>query len=223
MNPIVYYQDVVDVFESYQNAEEAASMKAYMRGQFDYYGIRTPTRKEFQKAIFADPWRPNVEELKEIVQLCWDNPHRELNYFAMDLIARYLRKLDADFLPFLESLILQDSWWETVDWLAPTGVGKILLRHTDLIKPLTTRWIQDDNIWLQRSAILFQLKYKDKIDADLLKSHILYRADSKEFFVQKAAGWMLRQYSRYNPDWVKDFINENELSNLTKREGMKLF
>ncbi len=221
MNANQYYERIKMIFEEHSNEQDARAMKAYMRNQFEFYGIRSPQRRALQKMIFSDIGKSTIDDLQTVVQHCWDNDYREMQYFAMDLMDKYLRKLDATFLSFLEKLILQKSWWDTVDWLAPNGIGQILLRQPELTESLTTRWIEADNIWLQRSAILFQLKYKDKTDVSLMRQHILFRADSKEFFVQKAAGWMLREHSKRNADWVIDFVNQNELAPLTKREALK--
>jgi 3-methyladenine DNA glycosylase AlkD len=124
-------------------------------------------------------------------------------------------------LPVLEELIGVRSWWDTVDFLAPKLAGPLLLRYPELIGTYPGRWIESDNIWYQRSAILFQLDYKQQTDAQRLFDYIRRRADSREFFVQKAAGWALRQYSKTAPDAVREFIAGNELPPLTVREGLK--
>jgi len=220
-SPKQYYKSILPIFEAHRNDKKAKAMAAYLRNQFDFYGIQSPLRRSLQKEIFTQQGKPLGDELKAIVQLCWADKHRELQHFAMDLMLKSIKELDDSFIPFIEKLILQKSWWDTVDWLAPTGIGMILKRYPHLIQPLTSRWIEDDNIWLQRSAILFQLKYKSETNVELMSQYILRRADSKEFFVQKAAGWMLRQYSREDADFVRQFIANNELPSLTKREGLK--
>ena len=75
--------------------------------------------------------------------------------------------------------------------------------------------------WYRRSAILYQLKYKDQTDLEILRNNILICAKEKEFFIEKAIGWILREYSKSDPEWVTSFINENELRPLSVREGMK--
>ena len=82
--------------------------------------------------------------------------------------------------------------------------------------------MKSDNIWLQRTFLIFQLKYKEEININLLTDYILQLKDTKEFFINKAIGWILREYTRTNPEWVIDFVNKHELSNLSKREALKL-
>mgnify|MGYP006307548385 FL=1 len=83
------------------------------------------------------------------------------------------------------------------------------------------KWIQSDNIWLQRSCILFQLAYKEDTDVELLFDIIIRLKDIDEFFIQKAIGWALRQYARIEPKVIKDFVKNNELSSLSEREALK--
>jgi 3-methyladenine DNA glycosylase AlkD len=200
----------------------AEQMAAYMRNQFSFFGIPSPVRKEITSEFFSERGLPPVEALAKVCQAFWDVPQREVQYLVNDLGRKLIKKVDVHFLATIESLILQKSWWDTVDFLAPKLAGRLLLRFPEKILPTTERWIESENIWLQRSAILFQLDYKDKTDADLLYRYILRRIDTKEFFVQKGAGWALRQYSKTNPESVRHFIENHALPALTTREGMKV-
>jgi len=121
---------------------------------------------------------------------------------------------------FLEDLILTRSLWDTVDGLNKL-VGLHFKQHPSLIRPVTERWVESGNIWLQRVSMIFQLTYKDKTDADLMFDYIRRLSKSKEFFIQKGVGWALRQYSKINPEAVAQFIAATPLAPLTKREGMK--
>jgi len=75
--------------------------------------------------------------------------------------------------------------------------------------------------WLRRAAILFQLNYKKETDFELLSEIILENLDSKEFFINKAIGWSLRQYARVDPRAVKKFVKSTSLHPLSRREAMK--
>ena len=84
-------------------------------------------------------------------------------------------------------------------------------------------WSTDDNFWLRRVAIDHQLLRKEKTKTDLLEKILVNNLHQTEFFINKAMGWSLRDYSKTNPDWVRDFIARNRegLSNLTIREASK--
>lgn len=161
----------------------------------------------------------------ELADLCWADREREMQYAACDLLSqsKVLRTLSPDDIPRLERLVLQKSWWDTVDVLAPTIIGGILRPFPNLVRDHARAWIECDNIWLQRTAILLQLKYRDATDFDLLTECILLRASSTEFFVRKAAGWALRSYAYVKPDRVRTFVDDHrhELSGLTIREALK--
>jgi len=133
-----------------------------------------------------------------------------------------LKKIEFQDIELFELMITNKSWWDTVDLITTNLVGNYFKLFPEQIIPITKIWIESDNIWLQRTCLIFQLKYKEEIDTDLLTDYILQLKDTKEFFINKAIGWILREYTRTNPEWVIDFVNKYELSNLSKREALKL-
>lgn len=214
-------QHFQDWFEANADPEQALPMKAYMRNKFAFYGIKSPARKVFFKQSFKQKELPIGESLKAFCKACYDRPQREWHYLSCVILQHQRRKLDTSFIDFTAEQIQQNSWWDTVDILAPHIAGYLFEKYPSFREAVSQRWIASNNIWLQRSAILFQLNYREKTDADLLFKYILQRKDSKEFFVQKAAGWALREYSKLNGRAVKEFVGENELPALTTREGLK--
>ena len=216
------YNEIVSLLKENANPIQAVDMSAYMRDQFQFFGIKSPLRKELVREIKAMVKPMTSIDYQEFIQLLWDDPHRECQYIATDLMGTIKKKLGVDWIDFLEQLIITKSWWDTVDFLAPNLLGNIFSRHVEIGHKYTDRWIESDNIWLQRSALIYQLRCKDKVDFERLTRYILLRKDSKEFFVQKAAGWALRQYSKFEPDKVRFFLDtNNDLAKLTVREGSK--
>ncbi len=209
------------VLEIHADPELAIRMKHYMRNQFEYYGIPSPKRKVIVKEIFHSYKLQDKDEFIQFIENCWSEPQREYKYIAIDLCMRQIKLMDSSYIPFYEKLIPKDAWWDTVDGLAPQIIGKILLRNIELRTEYCEKWIESTNFWFQRAAIIVQLMHRDRTDFELLKKLILRRADSKEFFIRKASGWALRQYSKIDPEAVKIFISSNSLSPLTVREGMK--
>ena len=132
-----------------------------------------------------------------------------------------MKKNEENFIAFYEELIKTKSWWDSVDWIRKM-VGVHFQKFPHLIIPTTSEWMASGNIWLQRICLIFQLTYKEETDFDLMKKYILQLANSKEFFIQKGAGWALRQYSKTNSNGVLEFVEENQqLAPLTKREALK--
>lgn len=208
-------------FHQLGDPERAIFMSKYLKNQFEFYGVNAPARKALGRQLVPGfDWKDQKAFL-EFVDLCWNEHKREFNYTALDLSFRFRKKLNQDSIPFYEKLIGRESWWETVDGIAPQIVGRLIIDQPEKQWSYAEKWITMDDIWYQRSALILQLMYKDKTDFELLKKLILYKSNSREFFIQKAAGWALRQYSKTNPTAVRDFIAKNKLPSLTIREGMK--
>ncbi|MBK9733527.1 MAG: DNA alkylation repair protein [Saprospiraceae bacterium] len=219
--------DIFDFITSqchiHANSINAKGMKAYMKGQFDYFGINAPLRKEIVKDIRKKYRLQYDETIWVLIDLLWNSDQREMQYIALDLLVPFAKKMTCKCLPILEQMIITKSWWDTVDNIAPNIVGVIFKNDHNCRNLYVAKWTESDNIWLQRSAILFQLKYRLETDQNLLMETILKQENSKSFFVRKAQGWALRQYSNFNPNFVSAFIEANpELSGLTKREAMRL-
>ncbi|TWI57983.1 DNA alkylation repair protein [Halalkalibacter nanhaiisediminis] len=216
-----YVKELMNVFTNHSNSENANWMKKYMRDQFEFLGIKTPERRALLKTFINECGLPEKNEFEEVIKTLWVQPEREYQSIALDLLDKLKKQLQAESIPFIEELVASKSWWDTIDVLAPKILGHILQLNPSLVPSYTEKWIASDNIWFQRTAILFQLKYKEKTNEQLLFDLILRRSDSTEFFVQKAIGWALREYSKTNPESVRNFIMNNELKPLSKREGLK--
>ncbi|MDQ0974372.1 3-methyladenine DNA glycosylase AlkD [Neobacillus niacini] len=208
------------LFEENRNDENAGPMEKYMKDHFPFLGIKSPLRKELEKQFFKETEIFKVPFNSDFVTGLWEKDEREYHYTAITYIGKFIKKLPKDVISFLERLITTKSWWDSVDSIAPL-VGELARKYPEIIEENIDGWAVDDNLWLRRSAILFQLKYKQQTNEDLLYDYIGKNADSKEFFIQKAIGWALREYSKTNPVSVKVFIEGNKLAPLSVREGSK--
>ncbi|CAH2714022.1 hypothetical protein BACCIP111895_01176 [Neobacillus rhizosphaerae] len=212
---------LTNLFEKNRNETEAVPMKNYMKVHFSFLGIKSPLRKELEKQFFKDTGLLKEPFSKEFIVELWEKDEREYQYTALTYIEKSLNKLQKTDLPFMEQLITTKSWWDTVDAIAPKAVGKIADKFPEVVPETIDGWATHDYMWLKRAAILFQLKYKQKTDEELLYQYIRQNAASKEFFIQKAIGWALREYSKTNPASVKKFIEGQPLAPLSVREGSK--
>ncbi|NND93259.1 MAG: DNA alkylation repair protein [Flavobacteriales bacterium] len=204
---------------SNSSSDDATAMKAYMRNKFEFLGIKSKARKITQ-APFIKDWLISKQLDKELVYCLWRRTEREMQYVAMDYLARTKRYWHSKDLAFFKELIENKSWWDSVDFLAATCVGGIVRLYPELEKEMD-EWNREENLWVIRTSILYQLKYKDEMNEQRLSRFILAHSDSKEFFIQKAAGWILREYAKFNPSWVSDFVRSNHLAPLTQREALK--
>lgn len=207
------------LFTEQADPDRSVSMKAYIKGKFDYFGISSPERKTIQRE-----WFKTIKGLDiwDVVYMLWEQAEREFQYVAADLLKKLpLKAYDADDYRKLEELITTKSWWDTVDGIASNNVGRYFQSHPDMIEKVIKRWRQSDDMWLNRTTLIFQLKYKEETDFELTKDLIIQFLPVKEFFIQKAIGWALRQYSKSNPDVVRAFIEPLKLSTVAKREAWK--
>ena len=207
-----------------KNANEtyASGQKAYMRHQFEFYGLKAAKRREIQKPFLTKENLPEKSELEDIIKALWTKPQRDFQYVGQELVFKYLNLFEKKDLELLEFMVTHKSWWDTVDYIAANLVGAYFKIYPKEIKTTITKWLASDNIWLQRSALLFQLKYKEELDTVLLENTINYLLGSKEFFINKAIGWILREYSKTNPKWVLEFTKRTNLDQLSKREALRL-
>lgn len=208
--------------EAVAKPEDVEQMTAYMKGNFAFLGVRSPAARTAAKPFLAAGKEAEAEELVRFVDDCWAQPEREFQYVGCLMLRRWVKKLDASNLEDLDRLIVNKSWWDTVDSLAAWSVGPLVLANRELAEVMD-RWIHSENMWLARTAIIHQLSYKGDTDEDRLFSYAELRAEDTEFFIRKAIGWALRQHARLRPDEVQAFVtaNEDQLSGLTKREALK--
>ena len=203
------------------NTENADFMRSYLRDQYEFYGIQSGPRRAALKTLFSASYLPTLDEFPIVIDELWAQPEREFQMVAVDLLIKQKKKLPAAMLEDLERWITTKSWWDTVDMLATHIAGGFFERFPTETAEFIERWRQSENIWLRRTCLLYQLKYKEKTDIDLLFSLIKENQSDNEFFIQKAIGWTLREYSKTDAKVVIDFIEKNNIQGLAQREGLK--
>ncbi|MFF7202958.1 DNA alkylation repair protein [Streptomyces sp. NPDC008141] len=200
----------------------AAGAAAYMKGVAPFLGIYTAERRVLSRTVLAGLPAPDETDCTAIALRCWALPEREYAYFAADYLRRHVRRCSSGFLPVVRRLVTTVSWWDTVDALAAHVVGPLVAADPALRTDMDT-WIDDDDLWVARTALLHQLRYKDSTDTDRLFGYCLRRADHPDFFIRKAIGWCLREYAKTDPDAVREFVDSarERLSPLSVREALK--
>lgn len=215
-----YVNSLKTLVEQNANPDQAAPMKKYMRDQFDYLGIKSPQLKTLFRQAIVENGLPSFEELDTVIRELWDLPQREYQYLAINLMERLEKKLPAGTIKTLEYMITHKSWWDSVDNISHI-VGVQFKRYPELREKYLKKWRASGDFWLRRTAILFQLDYREETNFDLLSDIIRENLGSNEFFINKAIGWSLRQYARIDPEAVKKFVKSTSLHPLSQREAMK--
>ena len=215
--------DLHKAFSLLEDKNSAAKMKNYLKGQFAFYGVKAADRKQITKEFLKIHPLNDIDQLKEFVKLAWEQDQREFQLLAIDILIKYKKNLQLEDASFVLSLIKSKSWWDTVDMIASHLIGQILLQNRTKFTLTIKAWVKDDNMWVRRTAIISQLKHKAELDTTLLNYALTNNFGSKEFFINKAIGWILREHSKLDPNWVVTFIDNNKksLSNLSIREGSK--
>ena len=212
-------EELVKELKAVANPDDAVVMKAYMKNKFEFLGVKTPARRKLAKVFFKQQTDSIIDW--NFINEAWKNPYRELQYVALDYLESRKKLLTPSDLPRLKKLAQTKSWWDTIDFLDRL-VGSIIARFPET-KEIILAWSRDEDIWLRRLAIDHQLLRKEETDIELLEKILVNNLGQTEFFINKAIGWALRDYSKTNPEWVRYFIewHQAEMAALSIREGSK--
>ena len=214
------YKTLKKLFETHSNPGRAISMSKYMKDQFSFYGIAAADRRNLYKNFLETEKKQGSIDWKFINQ-CYSDAHREFQYLAYDYLLAMKKQECFEDISSVKALVKKKSWWDTVDFLAQV-VGNIALKDSR-VDELMLAWSQEENIWVRRVSILYQLRFKEKTNMTQLEQILLNCLGTNEFFINKAIGWALREYSKTNPDWVRDFLEKYQarMANLSIREASK--
>jgi 3-methyladenine DNA glycosylase AlkD len=204
------------------NRDSGIPMENYMKNNFSFLGIKTDNRRTLFKTNYEKHKTEIKANFKNIAWELFNKKEREFHQSAIDLLVKEFKKnyLLED-IQLIEKLLITNSWWDSVDTISKYILGGYLQQFPEETYKIIEKFSNSDNMWLIRSGIIFQLSYKEKTDFELLQSECEKHKDSKEFFIQKAIGWALRDYSRYNPIGVKQYVNTTNLKPLSKREALR--
>lgn len=214
------YLEIKKIFEAREDKENAIAMSKYMRNLFDFYGLPTPKRKEvYNNFIKSEKKLKKIDW--EFLDKCYEDNHREFQYLVYDYLIAMNNYLIYDDIPKIKKYIKSKQWWDTIDFLNKV-IGDIGLRD-NRVDDLMIEWSKDEDFWIRRIAIDHQLCRKEKTNTELLEKIIVNNFNSDEFFINKAIGWALRDYSKTNPKWVKDFLEKykDKMNKLSIKEASK--
>jgi 3-methyladenine DNA glycosylase AlkD len=216
-----YTETIQILFRNHADPVAAVPMKRYMRDQFEYLGLKSQMVGALRKEHIDEHGLPAFSELDLILRELWSLPEREFQYMALGLLGRLEKQLPPEFIETLEYLLVTKSWWDTVDTISTGALGVHFKRFPHVRETYLSKWRKSENFWLRRATILFQLTYKTETDFGLLCEIIRENLGSKEFFINKAIGWALRQYTRMDPEMVREFVAATPLHPLSAREALK--
>lgn len=220
MKEISKYQRLRKKLIENSDPELARQMESYMRNKFKFYGLKTPERRK-SSHDFIKLEKANKKIDWKFLDQAWVDEHREAQYFVCDYLIALEKYLKFEDIDHIFNYVKSKQWWDTIDSLIKP-IGNIGLRD-DRVNDLMLAWSKDDDFWVRRVAIEHQLLRKEKMNVELLNAILENNLGSSEFFINKAIGWALCDYSKTNPDWVKNFISKHHtgMATLSIKEGSK--
>jgi 3-methyladenine DNA glycosylase AlkD len=218
-----YIDDLSKRLELVRDSSRVTAMENYLKNKFPFLGVMSGPRKEVMRAWKANfPSTLTRNETWDIIRELWQKEEREYHQLALDWMLTWniksYEKTDIDHIYFILS---NQSWWDTIDGIAVHIVGKYAKKFPEEMPTIINEWIAHPSFWLNRTCLLYQLKFKDQTDLGLQQGYIHTLKWNKEFFIQKAIGWSLREVSKSNPEWVRAVVEQEELKGLAYREAMK--
>jgi 3-methyladenine DNA glycosylase AlkD len=203
--------------------DKAKGMQAYMRTDMPFYGVQKAGRAPIVRELARRFPPTDLAAYEALVLELWQLPHREEKYLALAVARRFNTYVAPPSLPLYERLIVEGAWWDLVDEVATHLICDLVMGYPAEVWPVVDAWVDSEDMWLRRSAIICQVGAKEHTDADRLFRYCAARAFEKEFFIRKAIGWALRQHARIAPESVARFVTEHrdKLSGLSYREATK--
>ena len=201
---------------------KAAAMQAYMKTDQPFFGVMAGPQRDIASAACGDFPDLRREEWEIVIRELWNGSHREEMHQALHVAQHYKWYRGPDAWPLIERLVHEATNWDTLDWVAGRFVSELVLEYPRFEHELA-RWSKSEKFWVRRASLLAHLRHKERTNTKLLAATILRLAHEKEFFIRKAIGWILREYSKTNPEWVRSFVemHGDRLSGLSRREALK--
>lgn len=214
------YLKIKEKFESQRNEENSISMENYLRNRFKFYGLKTKNRRAVYNDLIKSDKKAGVIDW-EFIELCYKDEYREIQYLTLDYLEALQKFLTYEDIPKLEKFARVNQWWDSIDVLDKV-IGSIGLEDFR-VNEIMLKWSEDEDFWMRRIAINHQRPRKDKTNTELLEKILTNNFGSDEFFINKAIGWSLREYSKTDPEWVRNFLEKysDKMDKLSIKEANK--
>lgn len=215
--------DILAAYAKVGDPTKAPQMQKYMKSETPYRGIGTPQRREINREIFKRYKIASFAQYDRVVRELWDAEYREDRYASIAVAMHYRKFQVIEALTLYRMMIETGAWWDYVDTIAIHLVGNLLRIYPDKMKNVLNAWIVDDHLWIRRTAILAQNRFKSDTDQAMLFDFCRKCLHEDVFWIRKAIGWALRDYSKSNPEAVRRFVEQHreDMSGVTLREAVK--
>ncbi len=198
-------------------------MQAYMKTDDLFFGVQSKDQEAIAKLAKARFPCLTLEEYGQVLQESWEIPGREGALVGFQVARVYKQYVTVNAWPMYVNCLKRCAWWDTLDAYATRLVSPVFLNNPQL-RGEVWEWAGHSSMWMRRASILAHLKHKEDTHLPLFEDTLLKLASEQEFFIRKAIGWALRQYSYANPEWVAQFVDTHHatLSPLSRKEALKV-
>jgi 3-methyladenine DNA glycosylase AlkD len=215
---------VADALRAAGTADRAAQEKLYLKSELEFFGVTVPeTRRVVKAAVRGYPGLDEAGMVGWAVAL-WREPVHERRMATVEILTLAAPRLGPGDLATVERLVRESGTWALVDGLAVSVAGEIALRDPRSW-PVIDGWAADADFWVRRSALLALLPgvRAGRPDLPRFTRYAQPMLAEREFFIRKAIGWVLREISKHDPDWVASWTQRHlaEMSGVTFREAVR--
>lgn len=216
------FEDLKKMSHSNRREKIAGYLKT---SSLDFIGVELP---DIHRIVKQNIKSLKIEELPEVMDGLWKIRTFESRLAAIDVLKVYAQKGSVEIgMDFADKWVDDGDTWGIIDPLCSPTIGSMMVRDVKVHETLRS-WRTSDNFWRRRASILpflyltlktqYRPEYTDKI-LEAVTPHI----SDEEFFVGKAAGWVLRELSKREPELIRKYIDENrtDMTKLVIREGSK--
>ena len=199
--------------------ERAEQEKRYQKSRWEHWGVPLPGMDVAIKEALGDLTQQRALEL---CRRLWREPVWDLKIVAGRILARKSIEPDARVWRFVTERLADLDGWAVADNLA--GVASRCLIEDPGRLDAVEAWIENPHLWMRRAALVFTLPWaKEKRDPERMLGWAVLLAEDRQWFIQKAVGWWLRELSKRDPKRVRRFLKDHgeKLTGVARREAMK--
>ena len=210
---------LIQALRAFGDPKRAEWEKAYQKSNWEHWGVPLP---KMDAAIKETLGGLSQQQALDLCARLWREPVWDLKIVAGRILARKSIEPDAKVWDFVTERLPDLDGWAVADDLADV-VSRCLAedqRRLDAVEA----WIEDPHLWTRRAALVSTLHWaKGGRDPERMLGWAARLADDREWFIQKAIGWWLRELSKRDGRRVRRFLKEHgdKLTGVAKREATK--
>lgn len=218
MNTLKHIAEIEKQFETIskkiekQNAEK---LRKYIGTELHVYGVTSKSQSDIAKNDFSFIEDDVLKNFK-----IFDKIYFESNVFEIKNLSFIYLNNNHKYISAIEQIKILPKWIDKVDnWAHSDTLSKFLTRlleHQDTqtkMVDLILKWNQSKNLWKRRQSLITLFYYsktkKNYVEFEFAELLISKLITDKEYFVQKAVGWSLRECNNVYPKQTYAFIEKN--------------